>query len=165
MLIAKLIDWKSPIKSHSRSEDSLKVGFYVLLSFSYKNIAKTAFSLVHCRQAEGIWFLYIDGTIASFNSLQIASIVFIVLWVIPFPFAVALGYISLHNQKIPIWIFLFGLVMPFFTCFVFARDALYPMKPCRSPSTSSYRINRNIAIKKSLRSLIKFRSSGGKHGD
>ena len=146
-IVSKLVDRISPIKSSSRSEDDLKVGLYVLLSFSYKNIVKTALALIHCRQAEGFWFLYIDGTITCYNSWQAVNIAFIVLWVIPFPFAVAFGYILLRNQKIPLWTFLCGLLIPFGMCFVFARDAFSSKERRHHLSQSSYNINRKIKFR------------------
>ena len=126
-IVAKFVDRLSPIKSSSKTEDDLKVGLYVLLSFSYKNIAKTALSLIHCRYtlSENLWFLYIDGSIVCYNTFQKVNMAFILLWVIPFPFAVALGYNLLRHRKIPLWIFMLGLIIPFAVFFVFLRSVFF----------------------------------------
>ena len=94
------------------------IGYYSTLTFCYKNVARTSFSLINCKNMNDISFLYINGEVECFTKWQIATVLFLVLWVAPFPLAVSYGYRMLKTKKIPFWVFVMFLTFPFFSVFM-----------------------------------------------
>ncbi|XP_066935564.1 uncharacterized protein [Clytia hemisphaerica] len=97
------------------------VGYYIIIAFCYKNICRTVFQLLNCKTMNGVTFLYIDGTVECFSLWQVANMLFLVFWVVPFPFAVVLGYYLFKNKKISVTTYLIFFIFPMFcilrTCF------------------------------------------------
>ena len=92
-LIAKLLRYFRP--SNSKAKWLLSrfyVGYYIILAFCYKNVCRTVFRLLNCKTMNEVTFLYIDGTVECFTLWQVANILFLICWVVPFPIAVILGY-------------------------------------------------------------------------
>ena len=90
----------------------LYVGYYIILPFCYKNICRSVFRLINCKTFNEVTFLYIDGNIECFTSWQIATMVFLIFWVVPFPFALTLGYSLFKNKKIHASTYLLFLTCP-----------------------------------------------------
>ena len=88
------------------------VGYYVVLAFCYKNIAKVAFTFIHCKTVSSVSFLYINGEIECFQQWQIANLLFLIFWVAPFPIAIIFGYRRLKMRHISPWMFLMLLTFP-----------------------------------------------------
>uniref|UniRef100_A0A7M5X9U0 Uncharacterized protein n=2 Tax=Clytia hemisphaerica TaxID=252671 RepID=A0A7M5X9U0_9CNID len=97
------------------------VGYYIIIAFCYKNICRTVFQLLNCKTMNEVTFLYIDGTVECYSLWQVANMLFLVFWVVPFPFAVVLGYYLFKNKKISVTTYLIFLIFPMFcilrTCF------------------------------------------------
>ena len=88
------------------------VGYYIVMAFSYEKLSSIAFSLINCIKINGLSVLYIAGDIKCYTSWQIFNIVFLVLWVIPFPLVVTVGYYLLKKKEISVWIFLVCITFP-----------------------------------------------------
>uniref|UniRef100_A0A7M5XKV8 Uncharacterized protein n=1 Tax=Clytia hemisphaerica TaxID=252671 RepID=A0A7M5XKV8_9CNID len=97
------------------------VGYYIIIAFCYKNTCRTVFQLLNCKTMNEVTFLYIDGTVECFSLWQVANMLFLVFWVVPFPLAVVLGYYLFKNKKISVTTYLIFLIFPMFcilrTCF------------------------------------------------
>ena len=88
------------------------VGYYIILAFCYKNICRAVFRLLNCKTMNEETFLYIDGSVECFTFWQVANMVFLVCWVVPFPFAVMLGYHLFKNKKISVVTYIYFLIFP-----------------------------------------------------
>ena len=53
-----------------------------------------------------------DGTIFCYQGGQIITIIFLAVWILPFPIYVSIGYLHLRHQRIPLWKFALGLILP-----------------------------------------------------
>ena len=87
-------------------------GYYIVLAFCYKDICRTAFAFVNCKIMNGRRFLYIDGSLECFQPWQIAILVFLALWVFPFPIAVGVVFKKLQTKSITPLEFLVYLMFP-----------------------------------------------------
>ena len=76
------------------------LGYYIILAFCYKNICRSAFTLINCKTMDKVTFLYIDGNVECFTFWQVADFVFLIFWILPFPLAVSLGYSLLKRKSI-----------------------------------------------------------------
>ena len=88
------------------------VGYYIVMAFSYEKLSSIAFSLINCIKINGLSVLYIAGDVKCFTSWQIFNIIFLALWVIPFPLVVTIGYYLLKKKEISVWIFLVCITFP-----------------------------------------------------
>ena len=92
--------------------ERLYVGYYVVITFSYKKLASIAFRLIHCVEIKGSKVLYFAGDVDCYKYWQKLDICFLLIWVIPFPAAVVAGYYLLKKNKISAWIFMAGFTFP-----------------------------------------------------
>ena len=90
------------------------VGYFVVLTFCYKNICLLAFTFINCRNINDVSYLYING-MKCYEYWQITNYVFLVLWVAPFPIAVGFGYNLLKEKHISMRMFLIYLTFPSFS--------------------------------------------------
>ena len=111
LLIIKFIKRYKPTKARwllSR----LYIGYYIILAFCYKNICQSTWNLLNCKTIGDIKFLYIAGNVECFTLWQIPIFIFLICWVLPFPFAISLGYHLFKNKKISIWKLLLFSMFP-----------------------------------------------------
>ena len=99
--------------------ERLYVGYYVVITFSYKKLASIAFRLIHCVEIKGLNVLYFAGDVDCYKYWQKLDICFLVVWVLPFPAAVVAGYYLLKKNKISAWIFMACFTFPPFKIIVF----------------------------------------------
>jgi len=74
------------------------IALIIIATFNYKNMCQVAFNFIHCENINGINVLYIAGDRKCYAAWQVANMLFLWLWVVPFPIALSTAY-YLHKQK------------------------------------------------------------------
>uniref|UniRef100_A0A7M5TUS6 Uncharacterized protein n=1 Tax=Clytia hemisphaerica TaxID=252671 RepID=A0A7M5TUS6_9CNID len=105
------------------------VGYYITLTFCYKNICTSVLTLINCKTENNTTFLFIDGDIECYTSLQGAILIFLIFWVIPFPFAVTKVYNLFRQRYISIKAFLMFLAFPVLGIFTSFRKTWTKLEP------------------------------------
>ena len=95
----------------------LRVTTIQIMLLAYSTVTNMTINVVNCVPINGHLVLYMDGTIRCFNWFQVLALLFIIFWVVPFPFALVLGIHSMHCSTMSYYQFIFALIFPF--CYVF----------------------------------------------
>ena len=122
LVLLKSLSWLKN-KALSRKVDSLAqrfyVGYFLVFIFCFKNLTRTSFKLVNCIKIENLDVLYISGDTQCFHWWQILNILFISIWVIPFPLSIALTYLMVQRQTISNTKFMICLTLPIVAPFIY----------------------------------------------
>ena len=95
------------------------IGFYVAVAFSYQKVSTFAFRLIHCVTINSQKVLYIAGDTKCYNTWQILDMLFLFLWVIPFPASISCAYHLLKKDKINVRVFILCIILPPVTLLVY----------------------------------------------
>ena len=95
------------------------IGFYVAVAFSYQKVSTFAFRLIHCVTINSQKVLYIAGDTKCYNTWQILDMLFLFLWVIPFPASISCAYHLLKKDKINVRVFMLCIILPPVTLLVY----------------------------------------------
>lgn len=91
----------------------LRVTTIQIMLLAYSTVANMIINFVNCVPVNGHYVLYMDGTIRCFNWLQVLALLFIAVWIIPFPLALVLGIYRMHYGATSYNRFILGLICPF----------------------------------------------------
>ena len=95
------------------------IGFYVVVAFSYQKVSTFAFCLIHCVTINSQKVLYIAGDTKCYNTWQILDMLFLFLWVIPFPASISCAYLLLKKDKINVRVFMLCIILPPVTLLIY----------------------------------------------
>lgn len=90
----------------------LRVTTIQILLLAYSTVTKVIINFVNCVPINGHYVLYMDGTIRCFNWLQVLAFMFIVFWIVPFPFALVFGIHRMRCRETSYNGFILGLTCP-----------------------------------------------------
>ena len=111
---------------HYRFIYRLHITYLRLLLFVYKNLAFFSFSMVNCVNIKEDNVLFIQGDRKCYQLWQYAVILFLVIWVIPFPFVLWLSYRLFEKKKINFGEMLICLTIPPSTMIYLLRTVCNP---------------------------------------
>ena len=93
--------------------NKLRAAYVQLMLLGYSNVVAFCLGAVHCVKIADSWHLYIEAeTVNCLQPWQLLTIVFITLWVIPFPFVLYAGSKLLRLYKITPGHFFVALTFP-----------------------------------------------------
>ena len=95
----------------------LRVTTIHVMLLAYSTITNMVINFVNCVPVNGNFVLYMDGTVNCFNWSQLIALIFVIFWIVPFPFALVIGIHCMHIKTLSYHEFIFGLLFPF--CYVF----------------------------------------------
>ena len=122
------------LRVRDRFTSCFYVGFYIVLSFCFKDLSNVALKLTNCVRVEGVSALYISGNVeCSGHWWQYANACFIGFWVLPFPISVMLCYSLVRRNDISTQTFLVCLAFPVIAPVVF----IYRLKCRKIPTNPS----------------------------
>ena len=98
---------------------TILLAYITIITFNYKTLCKTAFKFIHCVEVGGVDVLYIAGDQVCYDNWHYVNMIFLLLWVIPFPIALSTAY-YLHKRKyINTSRFLVCVIFPISTIVIF----------------------------------------------
>lgn len=95
--------------------DRLFVSYIRLLLLVYKNLALFSIVMINCVSMKDVKVLFIQGTLQCYHKWQYSLMVFLFLWVIPFPIALWQSYSMFTKKQITRSKFLLCLTIPIST--------------------------------------------------
>ena len=107
------------LKIRNRFSSCLIVGFYIVLSFCFKDLSNVSLKLINCVKVEGLRVLYISGDVKCGHWWQTLTACFLGVWVIPFPLAMIMCYSLIRSDSISTTMFLACLAFPVIAPFIF----------------------------------------------
>ncbi len=87
-------------------------GFVEIIKYTYSGLSDVMFFSLTCVQIGDRYVWYYSGSVQCFNNWQIGMLVFGILYILPFPFALFLGLKLLRSKHIRTGRFLVGLCIP-----------------------------------------------------
>ena len=108
-------------KVRHRFSSCFIVGFFIVLSFCFKDLSNVSLNLVNCVDVEDAKILYISGDVLCFarHWWQYTVACFIGIWIVPFPLGMVLCYYLIRRDKISTTTYLLCLAFPIIVPIVF----------------------------------------------
>ena len=126
------------VRRRNRFLSCVYVGFYIVLSFCFKDLSNVSLKLINCVRLDDVRVLYISGDIeCSGHWWQYLNACLICVWILPFPVSVILCYSLVRNKAISTRTFLLCLAFPIMAPGVFINYLRYRKATERTPSDSS----------------------------
>ena len=130
-------------KVRNKFSSYLYVGFYIVISFCFKDLSNVSLKLTNCVTIEDVKVLYISGdVICSGHWWQYLNGCFIGLWLLPFPVAVVLCYSLIRRKAISTPTFLACLAFPIVALFVFIYH--HKFNKSKAPSDDKIVFHQNV---------------------
>jgi len=92
--------------------DKFLIGFVKVLMFRYKNISLFTILVLHCTEVSGDTILFISADVKCYQGWQWLVMVFLFIWVIPFPTTLILSYKLMKRGSFDKLWFIISLLFP-----------------------------------------------------
>ena len=121
-----------------RFSSCVYVGFYIVLSFCFKDLSNVSLKLANCVNVDNVRVFYISGDVeCSGHWWQYVNASLIGVWVLPFPVSVMLCYSLVRSKAISTRTFLMCLAFPIVAPVVFIYHLKYRKTTERTPLSNA----------------------------
>ena len=98
--------------THFKLMDRFVIGFVKILMFGYKNISLFVIIILNCKKVNGETVLFLSSDIKCYQGWQWFGMVFLFVWVIPFPTTLILSYKLMKQGSFGKFWFSISLLFP-----------------------------------------------------